>query len=490
MPALRFRFHTRLILSHLAVAVVGVGLLAALAAVGILRAERSFAASRLEVLSVAAARFLEPPLAGYLAGQSDLEALQETLRFIPERDPTIEYALFLPDGTPLLVSQESSLGNSVENAPEVQAALNAGRGQASVIRPDEQGVERFYSAVRLVRGPETLGVLRLSVPTSAALAAARPTLILLALAAVAVIAAVGLFGALLSRRLAGPVQELAVEAERLAQGDFNARAPASGAFASTVELQCLSEAIDQLAGRLHASQDELRVFVANASHELRTPLTTLKLRAEALRAGALADPEVAPRFLAEIEEEVDRLSRLINGLLDLSRLQTQLDSSRFEVTDLGELATEVYEAFGARAERNRLALQLNIEPGLPPVVADEDQLWRVLMNLLDNALNYSPPGGQVALRVVNRSGDHGPRTVRVEVQDYGAGIPPDELNHIFEPFYRTENTRRRNSGSQGSGLGLAICKAIVESHGGQIGVNSRLGEGSLFWVELPAREAG
>lgn len=476
MSALRFRLQSWLTLSHLVVGLVGVTLLAVISAVIILRAERSFAASRLEDLTLTAAKSLEAPLRDYLAGEVDLESLRGALQSLTERTPNLDYALFLNNGSLVLNSRTAVQ----PNAPEVDEVLDAGGGPINAVRPDEQGVERFYSANPIAGEVGALGVLRLSVPTSAAQEAARPALTLLATAALGAIAATGLVGGLLSRSLARPVGHLAVAAERMAHGDFQAQAPQ----ANSLELQRLSEAVNRLAERLQASLDELRVFVANASHELRTPLTTVKLRAEALRAGALGDPEIAPRFLAEIEDEVDRLGRMINDLLDLSRLETRLETSRFAAIDLGELAAEVYETFEVRAEKNGLTLKHAIEPGLPPVLADEDQLWRVLMNLLDNALNYSPPGGVVKLRVVNLP-DEG--KLRIEVQDSGPGIPPEELGNIFEPFYRTENTRRRNSGSQGSGLGLAISKVIVKSHQGQIGVDSLLREGSNFWIELPAQ---
>ncbi len=477
MSALRFRLQSWLTLSHLVVGLVGVTLLAVIAAVIILRAERSFAASRLEDLTLAAAKSLEAPLGDYLAGEADLESLRAALQILPERNPNLDYALFLTDGSLVLNSRTAAQPVTLE----VEEVLDAGGSPINAVRLDEQGMERFYSAYPITGDGSALGVLRLSAPTSAAREAARSTLTLLATAALGAIAATGLVGGLLSRSLVRPVRHLAVVTEKMADGDFQAQAPQ----ANSLELQRLSEAINLLAERLQASLDELRVFVANASHELRTPLTTVKLRAEALRAGALGDPEVAPRFLAEIEDEVDRLGRMINDLLDLSRLETRLETSRFEAIDLGELAAEVYETFEVRAENNGLTLKQEIEPGLPPVLADEDQLWRVLMNLLDNALNYSPPGGVVVLRVANLPGEG---RLRVEVQDSGPGIPPEELGNIFEPFYRTENTRRRNSGSQGSGLGLAISKVIVESHEGQIGVDSLLREGSNFWIELPAQE--
>jgi signal transduction histidine kinase len=232
------------------------------------------------------------------------------------------------------------------------------------------------------------------------------------------------------------------------------------------------------------SLNELRTFVASASHELRTPITTIKLRAEALRAGALQDPTVSDRFLTEIEDEIDRLSRMVNDLLDLSRIEAEKDTSHYRRLNLGNITAEVGDVFKARADEAGIQIELMIEPDLPVVLGDEEQLWRVLMNLMDNALNFTPRGGCISLSVASvRAG-----TVRIEVQDTGAGITPEDLPHLFQRFFRTDITRQRSSRSKGSGLGLAMCKSIVENHNGKIGVESQLGEGSIFWVELPAMQ--
>ncbi|HZD56269.1 MAG TPA: ATP-binding protein, partial [Anaerolineales bacterium] len=294
-----------------------------------------------------------------------------------------------------------------------------------------------------------------------------------------VIVAVGAVGGLLAHSLSSPIERLIVAAEQFEHGELDIRLKPTGAR----ELRRLAMALNAMAERLQGSLDEMHTFVANASHELRTPLTTVKLRVEALRAGALEDPQVAPRFLSDIEDQVDRLSRMVNDLLDLSRLEGGIDAANRAPLDLGRIATEVRDVFRVRSEKSRLQVNLWVDPNLPPVLADEDQIWRVLMNLLDNAISYTPAEGRVDLRVVSLK-DRG--VVRLEVRDTGLGISPKDLPHIFERFYRTENTRQRKGRLQGSGIGLAIAKTIVENHGGKIGVNSRIGEGSLFWVDLPA----
>jgi signal transduction histidine kinase len=268
-------------------------------------------------------------------------------------------------------------------------------------------------------------------------------------------------------------------AETLASGQMNARVVPPKRIQ---EMNRLAEAFNNMAARLQIYVDELRSFVANASHELRTPLTSIKLRVEALRSGALDDPPVTERFLAEIEGEVDRMSSMVNDLLDLSRIEAGLSPVNRTPVDLAALANDVCEAFKARADRAGIELEASIQPDLPPVLGNDDQLRRVLYNLMDNGIKYTARGGRVTL-VLEAGKRNG--TAIFKVSDTGFGIAPAHLPHIFERFYRVEATRPRFGPSQGSGLGLPIAKSIAEAHGGQIGVSSKVGQGTTFWVELP-----
>jgi two-component system phosphate regulon sensor histidine kinase PhoR len=194
---------------------------------------------------------------------------------------------------------------------------------------------------------------------------------------------------------------------------------------------------------------------ANASHELRTPLTIIKLRVEALRSGAVNDPPVADRFLEEVESEIDRLSRMVSDLLDLSRMEAGLASRSRTWLDMGSIADDVCETFQIRAERAGINVELNKDPALPSMMGNEDQLHRVLYNLFDNALRYTPKGGTVVVTLITKNSG---KTIRLEVRDSGRGIPPEHLPRIFERFYRAEATRPHYGGedktSSGSGLGI------------------------------------
>jgi signal transduction histidine kinase len=175
---------------------------------------------------------------------------------------------------------------------------------------------------------------------------------------------------------------------------------------------------------------------------------------------------------------------MVNDLLDLSRMEAGLAPDKRSLINLSAVATDVIETLGIRASRAGLELKLDVEPDLPQLVGNEDQIRRVFYNFVDNAIKYSARGGEV--EVYLRAGKNR-KAVRILVKDTGVGISTEDLPHIFERFFRVEATRPRygSGADKGSGLGLAIAKSIVESHGGRIGVTSQLGKGTTFWAELP-----
>lgn len=219
-----------------------------------------------------------------------------------------------------------------------------------------------------------------------------------------------------------------------------------------------------------------RDFISNISHELRTPLASLKALTETLRDGALSDPSAAPHFLSRIETEVDVLSQMTQELLDLSRIesgQMTLNLSRLNPVQLLNAAAE---RMRAQAERAGLVLTVEAPATLLEVRADGARVEQVLVNLIHNAVKFTPTPGVITLSAqADRS------FVRFTVKDTGIGIPEEDLERVFERFYKTDRSR---SGS-GTGLGLSISRHIVELHGGKIWVESREGEGSSFQFTLP-----
>lgn len=224
-------------------------------------------------------------------------------------------------------------------------------------------------------------------------------------------------------------------------------------------------------------------FVANVSHELKTPVTSIKGFAETLLDGALYNYRSAEEFVNIINEEANRLSRLVNDFLELSRIEFREVKPQRTPLDLTSEIKKIIDIIGPRFRKKQLTLKAEL-PKHPVVVqADSDMIRQVIENLMDNSFKYTPRGGQVTVRLLP-----GQEEVVVVVEDNGIGIPADDLSRVFERFYRVDKTRSRKLG--GTGLGLAIVKHIVNAHGGRVWVESEFGKGSSFYFSLPVDKTG
>ena len=216
-------------------------------------------------------------------------------------------------------------------------------------------------------------------------------------------------------------------------------------------------------------------FVANVSHELRTPLASIRAMSETLESGAIEEEKTAKRFLNTIISEADRLGRIADDLLVLSRAESiEPERSGF---DLSELLNDVYSRFRAQAKREEIDLSEEVPEKLE-LTANRDQIEEAVVNLVDNALKYTQPGGKVIL-----SAEKSDSEVAIRVADTGIGIMQEDLSRIFERFFRVDKARSRRTG--GTGLGLSIVKHIAEAHGGRIDVKSEFNRGSTFTLVLP-----
>ena len=219
-----------------------------------------------------------------------------------------------------------------------------------------------------------------------------------------------------------------------------------------------------------------RDFISNVSHELRTPLASLKALTETLRDGALEDPKAAHRFLGRIETEVDALTQMAQELLELTRIESGQVPLEFKAIPAASLLLSAADRMRAQAERAGLVIRLGAPQDTTNVRADPSRLEQVLVNLIHNALKFTHPGGEVVLSVQTEK-----EVVRFAVRDTGVGIPVDDLERIFERFYKAD--RARSGG--GTGLGLSIARHIVEAHGGSIWAESEEGRGSTFYFTIP-----
>jgi two-component system phosphate regulon sensor histidine kinase PhoR len=221
-----------------------------------------------------------------------------------------------------------------------------------------------------------------------------------------------------------------------------------------------------------------REFVANVSHELRTPLTAIKGYAETLLHGGLGDPGSAIEFVRVIDRHAERLRLLIEELLDLAAVEQGRSNLSVEPTSAAEVAAQAVGVVRPAAEAKRQDLVVDVPDDLPLCRADHDRLAQVLINLLDNAVKFTPDGGRIRIEA-RAAGDR----LSIAVSDTGPGIPTDDLGRVFERFYRVERSRDRRDG--GTGLGLAIAKHLVQAMDGSIEAHSSLGSGSTFRISLP-----
>ncbi len=253
-------------------------------------------------------------------------------------------------------------------------------------------------------------------------------------------------------------------------------------------IQCIATPLDpELPGNiLFLTQDLTRIkqleivrrdFVSNVSHELRTPLASLKLIAETLQEGALNDPPAAKRFLGRMENEIDNLTQMVGELLELSRIESGRVPLEKRWISPPELVNGARDRMALQAERAGLTFQTTIGKNLPTIYGDPPRLEQVLVNLIHNSIKFTNPGGRIEIKA-----EKGKNEVIFHVIDTGIGIPPRDLERIFERFYKTDRSRTE----RGTGLGLSISRHLVEAHNGRIWAESEPGTGSTFSFSIPS----
>ncbi|MBI5302163.1 MAG: HAMP domain-containing histidine kinase [Chloroflexi bacterium] len=289
------------------------------------------------------------------------------------------------------------------------------------------------------------------------------------------------FGQLMARSITGSLAQLADSAENIAAGDWTTRARVQ----SRDEVEQVADAFNRMAqqlGAMQAREKELelarRALVAAVSHDLRTPLTSLRAMIEAINDGVVTEPETVKHYLMLAQNEIQSLSRLVDDLFELTQLDAGALNWTTEPGSLRDLISDTLETMQAQAALKQVTLSGQVDASVDPVPINALKMQRVLSNLLQNAIRHTPAGGAVSVCARVRD-----QCVQVEIADTGEGIAPNDLPHIFEPFYRGEKSRARDG--SGAGLGLAIARGIVETHGGTIRAESEAGKGSRFVFTLP-----
>jgi len=273
--------------------------------------------------------------------------------------------------------------------------------------------------------------------------------------------------------VAAPLQHITSAARRVASGKYGPIRPEGPR-----EVQELASAFNDMSAQVEASEQSQRDFVANVSHELKTPLTSIQGFAQAILDGAASTPDELKQAASVIHGEAGRMHRLVLELLDLARFDAGTISLEEQPVELLELLGSVTRRFEPLAKDAQVSLESRIGE-MPVVIGDGDRLAQVFDNLVENALKFTPPGGQVRLEA-ERNGEF----AEIRVSDTGPGIAPEDFHRIFERFYQTDQSRQGGK-DRGAGLGLAIARQIVSAHGGSLTVQNNPPQGALFVVKLP-----
>ena len=255
------------------------------------------------------------------------------------------------------------------------------------------------------------------------------------------------------------------------EGDYSHKVKMGG----NDELTILGDEFNDLVARLQVSEQKRRNFVSDASHELKTPLASIKLLSDSILQNEM-DSATVKEFVGDIGNEADRLNRMTQKLLSLSRIESQEDSD-CEIVYISPTVERVIRMLTSIANENKISLETQIIQDCSILII-EDDLYQIIFNLVENGIKYNIPGGQLTVSI-DRQEDN----AVIRVQDTGVGIPEDSVGHVFERFYRVDKARARKTG--GSGLGLSIVRNMVERNGGQIQVESKVGEGSVFTLRFP-----
>jgi histidine kinase len=276
----------------------------------------------------------------------------------------------------------------------------------------------------------------------------------------------------LSRRIIEPVRTLTDASQHISDGHYSERVYVNG----TDEIAQLATSFNQMAAQLEEVESMRRQLIGDVTHELRTPLTSIKGYMEGLVDGVLPSN---PETFNQVQREAERLSRLVDDLQELSRVEARAYSIDIRPVAVSDLVLTTIKRLSPQATARHISLHPELPANFPPVQADEDRITQVLVNLVANAIQYTPEGGDVTISAARQADE-----IHISIKDTGIGIPPEHLADIFTRFYRVDKSRSRSAGG-GSGIGLTIARHLIETHGGRIWAESKgAGQGSTFTFSL------
>ncbi len=280
----------------------------------------------------------------------------------------------------------------------------------------------------------------------------------------------------ISERIARPVKDFSFTARKLAKGDYSVKFEGNGLS----EIEDLADTLNYATEEMGKTEQLRRDLLANVSHDLRTPLTMVKAYAEMIRDISGGDEKKRLSHSQTIIDEADRLTNLVNDIQNLSKLQAGTETVEMRDVDLGSLTNTVLERFDIYSSKENYVFRKEIDADCPIIIGDEAKIEQVLYNLIGNAINYTGEDKTVTVYVKSRD-----NKVFFGVRDTGKGIAPEEIDSVWERYYRASQSKRK---SVGTGLGLSIVKNILQLHGAEYGIRSTVGEGSLFWFSMPVKQ--
>lgn len=287
---------------------------------------------------------------------------------------------------------------------------------------------------------------------------------------------IALVSIVISGIITKPLTKLTAITKEIAKGNFNQRADVKGHD----EISNLAMSVNSMTEQLSAVEESRRQFVSDVSHELKTPLATIKLLSESILQSQAFDEDMVREFLGDMTNEVDRLTRIVERLLTLTKNDSQVSKIEFKTVDLTKLIDMACRKLRPLANEKNITLTYHRESEDKTIemLLDGDKIYEAVYNIADNSIKYTPEGGSVDIRLFSDI-----TSVMIEIEDTGIGIPKEDTSHIFDRFYRVDKARARETG--GTGLGLSIASEAVSQHGGHIEVISEEGEGSKFIIILP-----
>ncbi|MFA5555052.1 MAG: ATP-binding protein [Phycisphaerae bacterium] len=410
--------------------------------------------------------------------EGDLDAIQSETNKLAAR---LDFRITVIDRDGKVIADSEKDSSAMENhkdRAEFKTAFEKGFGESTRLS-QTLDFSMKYAAVCVRNNGEILGAVRIAVPLSQVQVQLKEFYTAVIFGSVMVICIALIISYFLARSISSPIRQMKYIAQCIEQGDFSQKAD----IKSSDEMSDLASALNKMASELKAKIERLRHmdtvrtdFVANVSHELKTPLTSIQGFIETLEDGAIDDKDNAKRFIEIIKKHAQRLGNIIADLLRLSELESgsEMEMARFDMKDL---INEIVMGFGHAVSAKQQRLMTEIPDDDFHIVGNRDRLEQVFVNLIDNSIKYTKQGGTIKVKLALTDG-----SVAATVEDNGIGIPQNDVERVFERFYRVDKARSRAVG--GTGLGLSIAKHIVMAHKGDICIESETNKGTKVIVTI------